>query len=91
MIISGGVNVYPSDVEHILSEHSEIEDVAVTGVLDEEFGERLRVFVKTTSLTEEDIRKWLSTRVARYQMPREIVIVDCIPYTPLGKKDLKRL
>lgn len=91
MIISGGENVYPSDVEHILSEHSEIEDVAVTGVLDEEFGERLRVFVKTTYLTEEDIRKWLSTRVARYQMPREIVIVDCIPYTPLGKKDQKRL
>lgn len=91
MIISGGENVYPLDVEQVLFEHPEIEDVMVIGMEDKEYGERLKAFVKTKGLTKQDIRIWLKSKLARYQMPKEIVIVNEIPYTPLGKPDKKRL
>ncbi|WP_430787402.1 AMP-binding protein [Virgibacillus flavescens] len=94
MIISGGENVYPAEVENVLMKHSFIEDVAIIGINDEKFGQRLKAFVvpvENASLTENEIMEWLRSRVARYQLPREIELVDDLPYTALGKLDKKQL
>ncbi|TLS48308.1 AMP-dependent synthetase [Paenibacillus antri] len=94
MIVSGGENVYPIEVEHAILEHAQVEDAAVVGVRDEAYGQRLRAFVSMApqaSATKEQFSDWLRSRLARYQMPRDIVFVDQLPYTPLGKLDRKRL
>ncbi len=94
MIVSGGENVYPAEVEQILRTHPHIEDAAVIGINDEEFGERLKAFVLPdagVNLEEEELLDWLRPRVARFQTPKEIVILNQMPYTPLGKLDRKYL
>lgn len=94
MVVSAGENVYPIELEQILFQHPLIEDVAVIGIHDEHFGQRLRAFVhlvKHASLTEEELCEWLRSRVARFQVPREIVFIDHMPYTALGKLDKKQL
>jgi acyl-CoA synthetase (AMP-forming)/AMP-acid ligase II len=96
MIVSGGENVYPYEVERSLLTHPQIEDAAATAVPDEEFGQRLKVFVVRShgdgeKLSEEELREWMRQHLARYQMPREIEFVDGLPYTPIGKLDRKRL
>ncbi|MEN2765620.1 AMP-binding protein [Ornithinibacillus xuwenensis] len=91
MIISGGVNVFPSEVEQILITHPEIEDVVVIGIQDKEYGQRLQAFIQTDNLTESDITKWLKPRIARFQMPKKIHIIDDIPYTAVGKPDKKKI
>ncbi|MDF2837869.1 MAG: AMP-dependent synthetase and ligase, partial [Paenibacillus sp.] len=94
MIVSGGENVYPADVEQAIAEHPLIEEAAVIGATDELFGQRLIGFVqpvRDAALTASECLEWLRPRVARYQMPREIVVMDELPYTPAGKLDKKRL
>ena len=96
MIVSGGENVYPLEVEQILLTHPLIEDAAAIAVPDEVFGQRLKIVVvpgcdADVALSEEALRGWLRDRLARYQMPREIEFVDELPYTPLGKLDRKKL
>ncbi len=94
MIVSAGENVYPIEVEQILIHHPQIEDVAVIGIRDEVFGQRLKAFVQLTNyatIRKEELFDWLRPRVARYQLPKEIVFVDQLPYTPLGKVDKKQL
>lgn len=94
MIVSAGENVYPFEVEQILITHSQIEDVAVIGIKDEAFGERLKAFivpVKNTSISKEEVLEWMRSKVARFQIPKEIVFVDSIPYTSVGKMDRKKL
>lgn len=96
MIVSGGENVYPLEVEQILLTHPLIEDAAAIAVPDEVFGQRLKIVVvpgrdADVALSEEALRGWLWDRLARYQMPREIEFVDELPYTPLGKLDRKKL
>ncbi|UCZ54301.1 AMP-binding protein [Bacillus shivajii] len=94
MVISGGENVYPIEVEQELMKHSLIEDVAIIGVNDEHFGQRLKAFVllvENVDLTEEELREWLRPSVARFQLPKEIEFVDKMPYSPLGKLDKKQL
>ena len=94
MAVSGGEKVYPIELEQVLMRHPEIADAAVAGVPDEMYGSRLKAWVllsPASSLTAEELAAWLKTRVARYQMPKEIVFVESIPYTPLGKVDKKKL
>ncbi|MGP4108462.1 AMP-binding protein [Virgibacillus sp. L01] len=94
MVISGGENVYPIEVEQILIKHSAVEDVAVIGISDEKFGQRLTAFVKpaeNASVTEKELLEWLSSKVARYQVPKEITFVRQMPYTSIGKLDKKQL
>lgn len=94
MVVSAGENVYPIEVEQILIKHPYIEDVAVIGIKDEQFGQRLSAFIlmKTnTSTSKEELLEWLRPRVARFQLPKEITFVDNMPYTPLGKLDKKQL
>ncbi len=94
MVVSAGENVYPIELEQVLIQHPFVEDVAVFGVPDEMFGQRLKAVVQLihhAALTEAELRDWLRPQVARYQMPKEIVFVDQISYTHLGKRDKKQL
>lgn len=94
MIVSAGENVYPFEVEQVLINHPEVKEAAVIGISDEKFGHRLKAFVHTvnnSSITKEELFEWLRHRVARFQMPKDIIFVDNIPYTPLGKPDRKQL
>ncbi|MFD2114220.1 class I adenylate-forming enzyme family protein [Paenibacillus yanchengensis] len=93
-IVSGGENVYPFDVEQQLLAHSDVVGVAVIGVYDEIFGQRLRAYVELTpssTVTEKELLVWLRSKLARYQLPRDIVIMEQLPYTALGKMDKKKL
>jgi len=94
MIVSGGENVYPIEIEQVLIMHPLVEDLAVIGMSDEKFGQRLKAFVvlmENTSVSEEELLEWLRSRVSRYQLPRTITFVDYIPYTDLGKQNKKLL
>lgn len=94
MIVSAGENVYPLELEQVLINHPSVEDVAVIGMDDELFGQRLKAYVqplKNAALTEAELYEWLRPRVARFHIPKQIVLIDQIPYTPLGKLDKKQL
>jgi len=94
MVVSAGENVYPVELARVLVEHPAIEDATVIGIPDEAFGQRLKAFVQLAShagLTEAQLQQWLRQKVARYQMPKEIVFVEQLPYTELGKPDRKQL
>lgn len=94
MIVSAGENVYPIEVERILTAHPNISEAAVVAVCDENFGQRLKAFIlprENAVITQEELYEWLRTRAARFQIPREIVFVESMPYTPLGKLDRKQL
>lgn len=94
MIVSGGENVYPIELENILIQHPDIDSAAVFGIADQEFGQRLKAVVirkKDTVLDQSSLFNWLKPRIARYQMPAVIEFRDQLPYTPLGKLDKKAL
>ena len=93
MIVSGGENVFPGEVEDALEEHPDIAEAAVIGVDDPEFGQRLRAFVVTrpgASLTAEGVKGYVAQRLARFKVPRDVVFIDSLPRNPSGKV-LKRL
>ena len=87
MIVSGGENVFPKEVEDCLARHEAVGEVAAIGVLDDDFGKRLRAFVvlTDTSTTEDDLKAWVKDNLARYKVPREIVFVDELPRNATGK------
>jgi len=87
MIVSGGENVFPQEVEHCLSRHDAVIDVAAVGVDDDQFGRRLRAFVVVGSPrpTEEELKDWVRQNLARYKVPREIVFLDELPRNATGK------
>jgi acyl-CoA synthetase (AMP-forming)/AMP-acid ligase II len=94
MIVSGGENVYPIELENVLLQHPQIDSVAVIGIPDSEFGQRLKAVVvnkKDARLEENTLRDWLKPRVARYQMPAVIEFRTELPYTSLGKLNKKQL
>lgn len=94
MIVSAGENVYPLEVQQVLLSHPQVEDAAVIGIRDEHFGQRLKAYVVLTSneeVTTEELVNWLRPKLARFQLPKEIILVDHLPYTPLGKLDMKLL
>jgi len=88
MIVSGGENVFPREVEDLLADHPEIEEVAVVGVEDQEFGERLKAFVVThngAELTAKAVQDYVKENLARYKVPRDVVFVDELPRNATGK------
>jgi acyl-CoA synthetase (AMP-forming)/AMP-acid ligase II len=88
MIVSGGENVFPAEVEDLLSGHESVAEVAVFGVDDEEFGQRLKAVVVTrdgASLSEDDVKKYVKSNLAGYKVPREVEFVDELPRTSTGK------
>ncbi|WP_275106739.1 AMP-binding protein [Nocardia brasiliensis] len=94
MIVSGGENVYPQEAADILAAHPRLRDVAVVGVDDEEFGQRLAAFAvpePDRAPTAEEIRDYLRHKVSRFQQPREIHLVAELPRNPAGKIDRRAL
>lgn len=94
MIVSGGENVYPIELENILVQHPGVQQTAVVGISDSEFGQRLKAFIvlrSETNLSETEIKKWLETRVARFQMPKQIEFLDELPQTAIGKINKRKL
>jgi acyl-CoA synthetase (AMP-forming)/AMP-acid ligase II len=88
MIISGGENVFPGEVEDLLQHFSGVREVAVIGVPDPEFGQRLRAFVvphEGESLTAEQLRDHVRANLARYKVPRDVMIVYELPRNATGK------
>lgn len=88
MIVSGGENVFPIEVENLLADHADVYEVAVIGVPDDEFGQRLKAFVVLKpgrSLTEEAVKEYVRANLARYKIPREVVFLDELPRNPTGK------
>lgn len=86
LVISGGVNIYPAEVEAALMQHPAIEDAAVIGVPDEEWGESLHAFVQVSSrLKAEQIDAFLRERIAGYKVPRSWEFVSALPRSDDGK------
>jgi len=88
MIIRGGENVYPREIEEYLFQHPKIEQVSVFGIPDERFGEAVVAWVKLRegeSLDAEGIRNYCNEQIAYYKVPKHIVIVDEFPMTVTGK------
>jgi acyl-CoA synthetase (AMP-forming)/AMP-acid ligase II len=93
MIISGGENIYPAEIEDVLDRHDGIADVAVIGVPHEEWGETPKAFVVTTdeaALSAADVAAYVAeSPLADYKRPREVAFVDEIPRNPSGGSVLK--
>jgi acyl-CoA synthetase (AMP-forming)/AMP-acid ligase II/carbon monoxide dehydrogenase subunit G len=88
MIVSGGENVFPKEIEDLLSRHDAVSDVAAVGVDDKDFGQRLRAFVVLESgkkATEDELKGYVKQNLARYKVPREIVFIDELPRNATGK------
>jgi acyl-CoA synthetase (AMP-forming)/AMP-acid ligase II/uncharacterized membrane protein len=88
MIVSGGENVFPKEVEDVLSDHDAVAEAAAIGVDDEKFGQRLRAFIALRSgkdASEQELKDHVKSNLARYKVPREIVFVDELPRNPTGK------
>jgi fatty-acyl-CoA synthase len=88
MFISGGVNVYPAEIENNLLQHPSLADVAVVGVPHETWGEVGIAFVVPTAeetVAAEELGEFLAARLARYKIPKEFRVVDILPRTPYGK------
>lgn len=91
MIVSGGENVYPADVEELLVAHPAVAEAAVIGVADDEFGRRLKAFVVLhpgVTFEEAAVREHVRAHLSRFQVPREVAYRDVLPRTTTGK--LKR-
>ncbi|WP_299489211.1 AMP-binding protein [Acaryochloris sp. IP29b_bin.137] len=94
MIVSGGENVYPLELENVLLQHPAIDAAVVLGIPDPEFGQRLKAIIisdPAQGLEKEALLTWLKPRVARYQMPAIIEFRQELPYTSLGKLNRKAL
>ncbi|MFD2046700.1 o-succinylbenzoate--CoA ligase [Ornithinibacillus salinisoli] len=94
MIISGGENIYPLEIEQILKELPQINEAAVIGVQDEKWGEVPIGFIsfnKKENLTEEEMKAFCSTRLAKYKVPKQIIILTELPKNATGKIDKKSL
>jgi acyl-CoA synthetase (AMP-forming)/AMP-acid ligase II len=88
VIVSGGENVYPAELEAALSAHPAVLDVAVVGVPDQRWGETVKALVVRrpgTGLTEPELVEWCRPRLAGYKRPRSVDFVEAIPRNPSGK------
>jgi fatty-acyl-CoA synthase len=88
MIIRGGENVYPREIEEFLYTHEEVSDVSVIGVPDERYGEEIMAWVilaEGASADEEALREFCRGQVAHYKVPRHVKLVSELPMTVTGK------
>jgi acyl-coenzyme A synthetase/AMP-(fatty) acid ligase len=88
MIVSGGENVFPAEVEDCLSRHEAVHEAAAIGVDDEDYGKRLKAFVVLADgkdVSEDDLKGFVKSNLARYKVPREIVFMDELPRNATGK------
>ncbi|AWB35002.1 AMP-binding protein [Orrella marina] len=94
MVLSGGVNIYPAEIEHALVGYPGIADCAVIGMPDEEFGQRLVGVIQTNGEPEIpalDLVQWLSRQLARFKIPRSYLFMESLPRDPNGKISRSRL
>jgi acyl-CoA synthetase (AMP-forming)/AMP-acid ligase II len=95
MIVSGGENVFPAEVEDLLSNHDSVREVAVIGVDDEKMGQRLAAYVVKNdkgSISEDEVKDYVKSNLARHKVPRDVHFIDELPRNATGKvvkKDLK--
>jgi acyl-CoA synthetase (AMP-forming)/AMP-acid ligase II len=88
MIVSGGENVFPREVEDLISDHDAVAEVAIIGVDDEKFGQRLKAFVVTregADLDADELRSYVKSNLANYKVPREVEFLDSLPRNSTGK------
>ncbi len=88
MIVSGGENVYPDEVEDVIASHPAVQEAAAVGVDDEQFGQRLRAYVVLRSgekVSKDDLRAHVKRNLARHKVPRDVEFVDELPRTSTGK------
>jgi fatty-acyl-CoA synthase len=88
MIISGGENLYPSEIEDVLRTHADVADVAVVGAKDPDFGERPVAFVVPepgSGLDAAEVDRFAREQLARFKVPRDVVIIEELPRNALGK------
>jgi len=94
MVISGGVNIYPAEIECALAEHPDVADVAVIGIPDEEYGEKVAAFVLASEgarPTEDALKAYLRQRLANFKVPRVFMFVDELPRDDSGKLMKRKL
>jgi long-chain acyl-CoA synthetase len=88
MIIRGGMNIYPREIEEVLYEHEDVAEAAVVGVPHEEFGEEVAAYVVLAdgaSATEDDLRQYVKAQVAAYKYPRHVHLISELPKGATGK------
>jgi acyl-CoA synthetase (AMP-forming)/AMP-acid ligase II len=88
MVISGGENVYPAAVEDVIAELPQVREVAVAGVLDEEFGQRLAAWIALhpgERVDADAVREYVRHRLARFSVPRDVYFVTALPRNATGK------
>ena len=88
MIVSGGENLFPSEVEELLNHHPKIHEAAVVGVPDDEFGQVLAAFVvkqPRARLSAEQVRAYVREHLARFKVPKTVTFVDELPRNASGK------
>ncbi|WML59351.1 long-chain fatty acid--CoA ligase [Neobacillus sp. PS2-9] len=94
MIITGGENVYPLEIEHWLAEHPGIDEVAVIGLPDEKWGEMVAAFIilkDSFQLNVEELREYCEVKLGRYKIPKKFILLHELPKTHVGKIDKKKL
>ena len=87
MIISGGINIYPREIEEVLLEHAEINDIAIVGEPDEKWGEVIKAFIvfNELELSLDEIQDYCSNKIASIKIPKIIVTIDALPRNANGK------
>ncbi|MGH3561234.1 MAG: AMP-binding enzyme, partial [Mycobacterium sp.] len=86
--VSGGENVFPAEVEDLISGHPDVIEATALGVDDKEWGARLRAFVvkkPESDLDEDGVKLYVKEHLARYKVPREVIFLDELPRNPTGK------
>jgi acyl-CoA synthetase (AMP-forming)/AMP-acid ligase II len=93
MIVSGGENVFPAEVEELLSEHPAVREAAVVGVADERMGQRLIAYVVrgSGSVTEDELKSLVKDKLARHKAPRNVYFIDELPRNETGKVEKRQL
>lgn len=88
MIISGGENIYPAEIEDYLLRHPKVMDAAVIGYEDAKWGEAVRAIVVASpgeELTESELIEWCQGKIGKFKIPKSVIVTDAIPRTPTGK------
>lgn len=92
MVISGGMNVYPAEVEKLISQHPKVKQVAVIGIPDEKWGEAVTaIIIPDGELNEQEIKDYCRDKLSKYAQPKYVVFQQSIPVTFIGKIDKKAL
>jgi fatty-acyl-CoA synthase len=94
MIVSGGENLFPGEVEELLITHEQIDEASVIGVDDEQFGKRLAAYIVVrdgATVSEDEVREFVKHHLARFKVPRDITFLDELPRNPTGKVLKRRL